>query len=127
MIHLTNAATAMVDEWRRNGFNGVRFHKCEMETNPREEDEQSEQQYQDFIRDYAIFIADPDLEPHWHDRLDPYHSHTVHHDEFIDDLCDEIAKHCGTGVTISHQPHCHEFEVVRRHSISLVPRGQVKP
>lgn len=60
MVHLTNNIRSLVANWKRNGFNGVWFHTCEMEGCTLQDfldDGKTAEDFAIWERDYALFIA----------------------------------------------------------------------
>lgn len=95
MIHVQREATAMVEEWKENGFKGAYFNECRMEPtswDDWESDGRTREEYEAFVQDYAIFVADH---------------------PFSDELMQEIIRRLGDDVEIKHYPNCSEYECQR--------------
>jgi hypothetical protein len=119
-IHLEDAATAMLSEWKAAGFNGVKFIACYMELSRLDDwisdygdSEETRQKFEAHRRDYAIFVAHPNLS--YEDSCDsPYVSVTVELGAFDSDLMKEIHRRLGDDVDIRYRAGCHEYEVIRK-------------
>lgn len=115
MIHVQNEATAMVKEWKKNGFNGVRFIECYMEStrwDDWEGDGRSRSEYDAFVEGYAIFVAHPDLHSYYEPRNE-YESVSVSWWDFQRDLLAEIKRRLGDDVEITFHEGCNEYECQR--------------
>lgn len=115
MIHIQNAATQMITEFKANGFNGVRFEYCRMEAARLEDwlsDGKTDDDYHAFIAGYACFILLPDIEAP--PRKTKYHVSHFNSSYFQDDLEAEMKSRFGDDVLINCSPGCHEYEIIRK-------------
>lgn len=101
-VHISDTVQYLLDDWRRNGLKGIRFHKLEVEGPTLTDalcDGKTEQEFQLFRRDYAIFIAEPEC---WYSPSAA--SKTV---------LEELAKRFEADVRIRFIEGCYEYEVER--------------
>lgn len=115
MIHIQNAATQMIDEFSKNGFNGVRFEDCRMEKCSLEDwihDGEIEANYLDWIEGYACFILLPDIE--LPPKKTKYHVSRFDRSYLQDDLEAEMKRRFGDDVTINYRDGCNEYEIIRK-------------
>ncbi len=115
MRHIQNEATAMIADWKKNGFNGVYFVECYMEPTKWEHwesDGRSRDEYEAFIESYAIFIAHPDLYDDYGSD-NPYQRFETDWFGFDRDLQLEMKRRLGDDIKILHYPNCHEYEIQR--------------
>jgi hypothetical protein len=118
MKNISKEISKLLEEWKSNGFNGVNFIEIYKEdVNSLEDfisDGKSEKDYLENEKNYAIFIAHPDL----YDDFDrdygcKYKTVEIDWHSMFDDMEKEIKKRVGSDVTINHHPMCHEFEIIR--------------
>jgi hypothetical protein len=116
-IHILDEATKMVAQWKRGGFNGVRFCECYVEKVNTLEDFLSDgftkEDHEQFIKDYVVFVASPQ-EPLEFGDDNEYTSVRFNQRKFFQDLYREMGSILGTDIEIIHRPSCHEFEVSRK-------------
>ena len=115
MRHIQNEATAMIADWKKNGFNGVSFVECYMEPAKWEDwesDGRSREEYEAFVEGYAIFVAHPDLYID-HEPSSKYETVEVDWFGFDRELQAEMKRRLGDDITISHYSGCNEYEIQR--------------
>ena len=115
MKHIQEEATAMVAEWKKNGFNGVQFVECYMEPtlwSDWESDGRSREEYDEFVKGYAIFVAHPDLYLD-RDASNSYQSTEIDWFGFDRDLQAEMKRRLGDDIQIQHYGGCNEYEIQR--------------
>ena len=114
MIHLTKTASEMLEDFEKNGFNGIRFVELTLETH-REPSEETEEEFEKRSRDYVTFIAQPDFPMDFSPiRSSKYIEEPEFNTfEFESDFEKELKKRLGMDIAIKHYPNCHEFEVTR--------------
>lgn len=113
--HIQNETTTFVEELNKNGFNGVRFIECRMEPvlwKNWESDGKTREEYEAFVENYAIFIAQPNLSD-WYESRHKYESVEIDEFSFRRDLQEELKKRLGDGVSITHYEHTDEYEIQR--------------
>jgi len=115
VIHIQNAATQMIAEFEKNGFNGVRFEDCRMEP-ARLEDflitGGTEDEYNAWIEEYACFILSPITDA---PRGDTKYDIAYFDDgSFEADLESEMKRRFGGDVIINYWDGCHEYEIIRK-------------
>lgn len=115
MRHIQNEATAMIADWKKNGFNGVSFVECYMEPTKWEDwesDGRTREEYEAFVEGYAIFVAHPDLYSD-HRPSSKYETVEVDWFGFDRELQAEMKRRLGDDITISHYQGCNEYEIQR--------------
>ncbi len=120
MDNLRELATRICANLRRNGLNGIRFHKAYVEdVNTLEDFDGDQAAYDECHQNYAAFITEPNLSL---DRLGFFDEGdeseyvqpaTFDHRRFYDDLKKYVKSEVGKGVTVTFQEGCSEFEIYR--------------
>jgi hypothetical protein len=111
MKHIQQEAIKMVQDWEDNGFEGVDFVQCHACPQSREENEQTQEEFDKWVENYVVFIAQPDLfvdEP-----ANRFISHEADLFGFQEALNKEIKRRLGDDITIRYSEGCFEYEVER--------------
>lgn len=112
-VHAADRAAELIALMRKDGFNGVWFDEVSQYRPEREEDEQTEEEYQEWMRDYACFCLLPDLYCDY-DSGNGYATVEVDFYSFYDDLEAFILEFFGPGFEIiSRSRPCGEYVVQR--------------
>lgn len=115
MIHIQNAATQMIDEFKKSGFNGVRFDDCRMEPARLKDwlsDGKTEDEFNAFVEGYACFILTPiTYMPSGDTKYDVSY---FDESKFEADLEAEMRRRFGDDVIINYSDGCHEYEIIRK-------------
>lgn len=117
-IHLRETAKEFIKEAKKNGFKGVRLTNLVLYGSDTNEynDEMTDEEYQNHIRNYVIFSAEYDLEAEsfsYDDDDNEYVSTEYDYCGFENDLIDHLQKMFGDDVQISHNERTGEFECTR--------------
>lgn len=119
MINLTEKAKQVLKDLENNGFNGVEFVQCRVENLDKPEPgEQTQEQLDEFNKNYAIFIAEPDFLEFMYDMRHedtPYIEHHFHEDKYRKDLLEHFYDQFGKDVEIKVRSGCSEYEVIRKN------------
>lgn len=118
MIHLQNAATQMIEEFAKHGFNGVQFEDCRIEPARLDDwlsDGKAPEDHDAFIASYATFILTPDMPmPSRMPGDTRYDRAYFDFDQFDADLLKEMRRRFGEDVTIRFHEGCGEYEIERK-------------
>lgn len=112
IIHFRNTARQLLKTLKAKGFNGVRFLRLELEGSDKPEPgEQTWDQLREQNRNYAIFVAQPDLDASaLPDDKNEYLEVELHIGKFLDDFM-KMLKNTFPGAKIRYSAGCHEYEV----------------
>lgn len=117
MIHLMKKARKVCDLLDSKGLFGVHFDAVELEfedeTYKEVADEMSRKEFNSRRRDYAIFVAQPDLSPCCDCDDSEYVEVVVHDDQFRRDFRKWLHQQFGDDVMINVTPECWEWEIIR--------------
>lgn len=117
--------TKLIDNWKKNGFNGVRFETIYMELvdwKDFEGDGRPREEYEETIKDYGIFVAQPNLMGRnvFFESENDYDNRSIDEFGFYDDFYDALKEALGDNININHMHNCYEFEITRIKDASVV-------
>lgn len=114
MKHLQNEVTKLVEQWKKEGFDGILFEECYMEPCQLEDfisDGNTKEEYEEWIKNYAIFVVNPDFDEFSGDYI------SVNIDMFYDSLLGYIftvMEEDPSNFNVTHYTGCYEIEIERK-------------
>lgn len=121
-IHVADTISKFIKELKDKGdFKGVRFVELYDETNRKHDlDEQTKEEFDKSLEDYACFVAHPDL--YWDDYnscdSNEYINTITDWGKFQSDFEQELRNRLGDDVIIEHRSPCNEYECIRKEGYS---------
>lgn len=126
-IHVANTVAEFLKEIK-NGFNGVQWVELynETQTGPHE-GEQTQEEFEEWISGYAIFVAHADLygDDLSYDDDNEYVETEFYWGKFENDFTKELQKRLGDDVKIEFRSGCNEWECQRITGYSASESNEV--
>ena len=123
-IHVANIVAEFLKEIKK-GFNKVKWLELynETQTEPYE-GEQTQEQFEEHMKNYAIFVAHADLYGEEslssYDEENDYRTTEISWGSFERDFTAELQKRLGDDVQIEYRSGCHEWECIRTPGYSYI-------